>query len=159
MGACFAVLAAFATFRPVHAQPPPPMFSPWYAESLRGILELEPSDVARLELKLAANPEDLPTRLKLMAYHQRADRASHPQDRAQRARLALWLIEHQPESELLHSPVSHFNRGEPPPPVPISHAPCRRRCPSWSRFLPPDFRLFAPHPTGEPVRPLFVRSC
>ncbi len=88
------------------------MFSPWYAESLRDILKLEDSDVARLEQKLAANPDDFPTRLKLMAYHQRADRAGRKEDRAQRAQHALWLIEHHPESELLHSPVSRFSPGE-----------------------------------------------
>ena len=31
---------------------PPLMFSPWYAESLRDILQLEESDVARLEQQL-----------------------------------------------------------------------------------------------------------
>ena len=92
--------------------PSPPMFSPWYAESLRDILKLEGSDVARLEQRLAANPEDFPTRLKLMAYHQRADRANLKEDRAQRAQHALWLIEHHPESEILHSPVSRFSPGE-----------------------------------------------
>ena len=88
------------------------MFSPWYAESLRDILRLEESDVARLEQRLAANPEDFATRLKLMAYHQRADRAGRQEDRAQRAQLALWLMEHHPDSEILHSPVSRFSPGE-----------------------------------------------
>jgi hypothetical protein len=88
------------------------MFSPWYGESLRDILQLEESDVARLEQRLAANPEDFPTRLKLMAYYQRADRAGRNEDRAQRAQHALWLIEHHPDSELLHSFVSRFSPGE-----------------------------------------------
>ena len=92
--------------------PPPTMFSPSYAESLRDILKLEESDVARLEQRLVANPEDFPTRLKLMAYHQRADRAGHKEDRAQRVQHALWLIERHPDSELLHSPVSRFSPGE-----------------------------------------------
>jgi hypothetical protein len=82
------------------------MFSPWYGESLRDILKLEESDIARLEQKLAANPDDFPSRLKLMAYHQRADRAGRQEDRAKRVQHALWLIEHHPDSELLHSPVS-----------------------------------------------------
>jgi len=96
----------------VAAQAPPRMFSPWYGEALSGILQLEESDVARLEQQLAANPDDFPARLKLMAYHQRADRAGRPEDRAKRARHALWLIEHHPDSELLHSPVSQFAPGE-----------------------------------------------
>ena len=115
----FAVLAALILTgpspRPARAQPPPappPMFSPWYGESLRDILKLEESDVARLERQLAANPDDFPTRLKLMAYYQRADRAGRPEDRAKRAHHALWLIEHHPDSELLHSPVSRFSKGE-----------------------------------------------
>jgi hypothetical protein len=136
MGVRFAVLAAPATFvalilltgspprpaqaqlvapessRPARVPPPPPMFSPWYGESLRDILKLEESDVARLEQKLAANPDDFPTRLKLMAYHQRADRAGRREDRAKRVQHALWLIEHHPDSELLHSPVSRFSQGE-----------------------------------------------
>jgi hypothetical protein len=98
--------------RPARVTPAPPMFSPWYAESLRDILKLEESDVARLEQRLAANPEDFPTRLKLMAYHQRADRAGRKEDRAQRVQHALWLIEHHSDSEVLHSPVSRFSRGE-----------------------------------------------
>ena len=94
------------------AQAPPPMFSPWYMEALRGILELEESDVARLEQQLAANPDDFPARLKLMAYHQRADRAIHPEDRAKRIRHALWLIEQHPDSEILRSGVAQFARGD-----------------------------------------------
>jgi hypothetical protein len=54
--------------RRVSAQAPPPMFSPWYAESLRGILTLEESGAARLEQNLAANPDDFPSLLKLLAY-------------------------------------------------------------------------------------------
>ena len=90
----------------------PPMFSPWYAESLRDILKLEESDVERLKGNLAANPNDFATRLKLMAYYQRADRAGRPADRAKRFQHTLWLIGHHPDSELLHSPVSRFSRGE-----------------------------------------------
>ncbi len=107
-----AQLVAPESSRTARVMPPPPMFSPWYGESLRDILKLEESDVARLEQRLAANPEDFPTRLKLMAYHQRADRAGRREDRAQRAQHALWLIEHHPDSELLHSPVSRFSPGE-----------------------------------------------
>jgi hypothetical protein len=107
-----AQLVAAESSRPARVTLPPPMFSPWYAESLGDILKLEESDVAQLQQKLAANPEDFPTRLKLMAYHQRADRAGRNEDRAQRVQHALWLIEHHPDSELLHSPVSRFSPGE-----------------------------------------------
>lgn len=108
------VLAAFAAAQLAAQQPPapPPLFSPWYVEASRGILELEDGDVAQLERQLAADPEDRAARLKLMAYHQRADRATHPEDRDARAQSALWLIEHHPDSELLHSPVSQFAPGE-----------------------------------------------
>ncbi|MCZ2157119.1 MAG: hypothetical protein LC114_25025 [Bryobacterales bacterium] len=92
----------------------PRMFSPWYAESLRDILRLEESDVASLERQLAANADDFPARLKLMAYHQRGDRQDRPEDRGKRVQHALWLIEHHPESELLHSPVSRFAPSELP---------------------------------------------
>ncbi|MDQ6760385.1 MAG: hypothetical protein M3Z32_11060, partial [Acidobacteriota bacterium] len=99
--------------RPAQAQlVAPPMFSPWYGESFRDILKLEESDVARLEQQLAANPEDFPTRLKLMGYHQRTDRAGRQEDRTERVQHTLWLIEHHPDSELLHSPVSRFSQGE-----------------------------------------------
>ncbi len=103
-----AVLAILAA----QAQLPPPMFSPWYGESLRGILDMEESDAALLEQKLAANPDDFPARLRLMAYHQRADRAGRPQDRSKRVQHALWLIQHHPESEILHSPVARFSQSE-----------------------------------------------
>jgi hypothetical protein len=88
------------------------MFSPWYGESLRDILDLEATDVARLEQQLAVSPDDFPVRLKLMAYHRRADRAGFQEDRAKRLQHVLWLIERHPESELLHSPVSRFSQGE-----------------------------------------------
>jgi hypothetical protein len=97
---------------PARVAPPPSMFSPWYGESLRDILDLEATDVARLEQQLAAHPDDFPVRLRLMAYHQRADRAGLQEDRAKRVQHALWLIEHHPESELLHSHVSRFSPGE-----------------------------------------------
>jgi tetratricopeptide (TPR) repeat protein len=88
------------------------MFSPWYGDALRDILKLEDPEAARLERKLASNPDDFSARLKLMAYEARADRATHPEERAKRFHHALWLIEHHPESELLHSYVSLFSRGE-----------------------------------------------
>lgn len=100
---------------PSNANPqpaPPRMFSSWYAESLRDILAMEAADVARLEQQLAANPHDFPARLQVMAYYQRADQSGSEESRARRVRHALWLIEHHPDSELLHSPVSHFSQGE-----------------------------------------------
>lgn len=120
-----AQLVAPESSRPTLVPPPPPMFSPRYGESLRDILKLEESDVARLEQKLAANPDDFPTRLKLMAYHQRADRAGRREDRAKRVQHVLWLIEHHPDSELLHSPVSRFSQGE------LSPADYRRAVALW----------------------------
>ena len=107
-----AQLVAPKSSPPASAPLPPPLFSPWYAESLRDILELEETDVARLERQLAANPDDFPARLKLMAYYQRADRSGRPEDRAKRVQHTLWLIEHHPNSELLHSYVSRFSQGE-----------------------------------------------
>lgn len=94
------------------AQLPPPMFSPWYGDAISDALELEQTDVLQLERKLRQQADDFPTRLKLMAYHQRADRASHPEDLAKRVRHVLWLIEHAPESEILHSYVAQFSPGQ-----------------------------------------------
>jgi hypothetical protein len=107
-----AQLVSPGSSRATRVAPPPPMFSPWYGESLRDILKLEESDVARLKQQLAASPDDFRTRLQLMAYHQRADRAGRREDRAERVQHTLWLIEHHPHSELLHSPVSRFSMGE-----------------------------------------------
>jgi hypothetical protein len=104
------VVLAMATT--MMAQAPPRMFGPWYAEALRDVLKLEESDAARLEESLAANPDDQSTRLKLMAYYQRADRINNAGDRAKRAQHALWLIEHHPESEILHSPYARFAPAE-----------------------------------------------
>jgi hypothetical protein len=104
---------------------PAPMFSSWYGEALRNILLLEETDVAKLEQQLAANPEDFPARLKLMAYHQRGDRIAHPEDQAKRIKHVLWLILNHPESELLHSPVSRFDRNE------LSSATYRRMVELW----------------------------
>src|ERR1019366_4628189 len=44
--------------------------------------------------------------------HRRADRGSRQDDRAKRVQHALWLIQHHPDSELLHSFVSGFSPGE-----------------------------------------------
>jgi hypothetical protein len=107
------------------AQSPAPMFSPWYGESLRDVLKLEAEDAAKLEAALAANPADFAARLRLMAYHQRGDRAARAEDRAKRVQYALWLIEHHPESEILHSPVSRFSQGE------LTPAEYRRAASLW----------------------------
>ncbi len=98
-----AVLAVILAL-PAAAQP----FGRWYGEALSGntIVDMDEGGAALLERALAANPEDQATRLKLMAYHQRADRASIPEDRAKLVRHVLWLIERHPDSELLHSFVS-----------------------------------------------------
>ncbi|MBC7926239.1 MAG: hypothetical protein H7039_11335 [Bryobacteraceae bacterium] len=88
------------------------MFSPWYGDALRGVLELEEADVVQLERKLAAAPDDFPSRLKVMAYYQRADRARFAGDRLRRVNHTFWLVTHHPESELLHSYVSRFAQGE-----------------------------------------------
>lgn len=101
------------------------MFSRWYVESLGDIQELEANGVETLERRLAANPDDIQARLKLMAYHQRGDRRGRPEDRGKRIQHALWLIEHHPDSELLHSPVSRFAPGE------LSEADERRAIALW----------------------------
>ena len=99
---------------PQTRRPPPPMFSPANVDALKGILDLEPADVAALHRRLEANPEDYAARLKLMAYCLRADRASLEASRKQRADLALWLVEHHPDSEILGSPYAAFGANELP---------------------------------------------
>jgi hypothetical protein len=91
---------------------PPSQFSPSYSEALSGSADLDQTGAALLEKQLAANPRDLQARLKLMAYHRRADRAGSRADRAKRLSHAQWLIEHDPGSELLHSFVSRFSSDE-----------------------------------------------
>jgi hypothetical protein len=90
----------------------PPMFSQAYVNALRGIVDLEPRDVTALQDRLAKNPNDFAARLKLMAYSMRADRAALPESRNQRAELALWLVEHRPDSEILASPYASFSAGD-----------------------------------------------
>ncbi len=103
MGVRVAVLTAIAAVLNVHAQgPPPPLFSHSYVEALNGTLDLEPIDVARLEQSLASNPDDFAARLRLMAYQRRSDRAGVQEDRTKVIRHTLWLIEHHPDSEILH---------------------------------------------------------
>jgi hypothetical protein len=91
---------------PVARRVPAPMFSPAYVEALQGILDLEPKDVAALETRLSKNPGDFAARLKLIAYCMRADRAALEVSRMRRAELVLWLVEHQPDSEILASPYA-----------------------------------------------------
>lgn len=81
----------------------PPMFGAAYVEALRNVLEIEPADVAQLEARLAGNPDDFAARLRLIAYHRRADRAALPESLGRRADLILWLVENRPDSEILSS--------------------------------------------------------
>lgn len=129
-------LAVLASLAVLHAQLPPTMFSPWYAEAMRGILQIEPADAVRLEQQLSANPTDFPARLQLMAYHQRADRAANPEDRAKRLNHTFWLVEHHPSSELLHSPVSRFTAAD------LSPAELRRAAQLWEAAPPTTATLW-----------------
>ncbi len=104
----------------------PRLFSDGYWESLDDILKLEEGDVAKLERRLAADPDDFAARLKLMAYHQRADRIGRPEDRRKRIQHALWLIEHHPGSEILHSSVARFTRNA------LTDADYRRAVALWN---------------------------
>lgn len=101
------------------------MLSRSYAESLRDLGNWEEADRRRFEAQLKRAPEDAVTRLKLMAYLNRADRAAFPADRAQRLQLAQWLIERHPESEILRSPVAAFS------PVDVSRTELRRAIALW----------------------------
>jgi len=87
----------------------PPMFSPTYVNALQGILDIEPQDAVELETRLKEDPEDFTSRLKLIAYSMRADRAALPEARNQKAELVRWLIAHHPDSEILGSPYTLFS--------------------------------------------------
>ncbi len=117
---------------------PPPMFSPAYVEALRDILELEPEDAAQIEARLASNPDDFAARLKLIAYHGRADRAALPDSRSRRVELVLWLIENRPDSEILSSPYAAL------PSADLTSDQSQRASRSWEtamRDRPPDARV------------------
>ena len=86
--------------------------SPQLQKSLIDVIDLTEADAAQLERQLNADPENVSARFKLMAYDQRADRAADPENRARRFQNALWMIEHHPEFELLHSQVLNFSSGE-----------------------------------------------
>lgn len=105
---------------------PPRMFSQGHVESLKDIIALEESDVDRLERQLATNPDDLSVRLRLMAYHGRADRADRTEDQRKRLQHAFWLIEHHADSEILRSSVSRFPSSE------LSADDYRRAVALWS---------------------------
>ncbi len=91
---------------------PPPIFSPAFVKALDGVLDLETRDVEALENRLGQSPDDFAARLKLMAYCMRADRASLEESRILRAELMLWLVENQPDSEILGSSYAVFQQGE-----------------------------------------------
>ena len=96
------------------APPPPqsapaPLLSPAFSAASKDVLEIEPAEALQLEQRLAAQPRDEETRTKLMAYWRRADQSGQPDHEVKRWRQALWLIEHQPDSEILHSNVAQFS--------------------------------------------------
>jgi hypothetical protein len=90
----------------------PPVFSRAYVDALQGVLELEAQDVDALERRLSDNPEDFEARLKLLAYCMRADRAALPESRRLKMELVLWLVEHEPNSEILASPYGALSTGD-----------------------------------------------
>ncbi len=83
-------------------------FSDWYVESLRGVMEWEAGDVARMESALRKDPKDLRARLQLMAFTLRGDQGQVPGSLERRVRHVLWLVENAPESEILRSPYARF---------------------------------------------------
>ncbi len=85
------------------------MLSSAIPQALEGVLDMEPSEAVRLEERLAAHPHDFNARVKLMAYLRRADRETVPGEREKRWKLAVWMIEHQPESQILSSYVAQFS--------------------------------------------------
>src|SRR5580704_928704 len=103
------ILAAVALAAARHV--PPPMFSREYVDALQGITGIETADAQVLERQLQADPTAWTKRLRLLAYAMRADQLSLPQSRELRKRSVLWLIEHQPESEILTSPFGALEPG------------------------------------------------
>lgn len=102
--------------RPASPRPlrvPPPMFSREYTDALRGVLEMEAPEAEALERRLRAEPEAWTVRLRLLAYHMRADRLADAGSRRARVRHVLWLIENQPACEILRSPYGRLEPGLP----------------------------------------------
>ncbi len=103
-----------ASARPQAKRPrraPPPLFSPEYVKSLEGVLEIEAEEALNLEQKVRARPSAWAKRLRLLAYYTRADQAARPESRRARKRHIFWLIEHQPDSEILASPCAILEPG------------------------------------------------
>jgi hypothetical protein len=89
---------------------PPPMFSRDYVDSLQSVIEMEAEDARVLDRQLRSEPMAWTKRLRLLAYYRRADQLNRPESRRERRRHVFWLMENQPESEILASP---FGRLEP----------------------------------------------
>ena len=105
------------------------MFSQEYVSALSNILDLEADGVAALEQRLSEDPNDWATRLRIMAYDARGDRAHLEESRDRRVRYTLWLIEHQPDSEILAGPSASIGHGE------LSADEYRRAGEIWERAL------------------------
>lgn len=91
-----------------------------YGESVRNNLDegklLSPSEVAAMEAKLTANPQDWKVRLSLLGYYwSSADlRMSKPQIIAARRRQILWAIENRAtESDIFDTPELHLGKSGP----------------------------------------------
>ncbi|MGE5647523.1 MAG: hypothetical protein ACM336_17230 [Acidobacteriota bacterium] len=89
---------------------PPPMFSREYVDALEGVIEMEPEDARALERQVQMEPEAWTKRLRLLAYYRRGDQEGRPESYAARRRHVLWLIEHQPQSEILSSPFGRLDQ-------------------------------------------------
>ncbi len=70
---------------------------------------MTPQQAEKLEAQVAADPDDLTARTRLLEYYMMRQYRS-PDDRAARERHVLWIIEHQPEAEVAGEPEGSLDR-------------------------------------------------
>jgi hypothetical protein len=106
------------------------LFSREYAQALDStIFDMEAEDARELERQLERDPFAWTRRLRLLAYYGRADQVNRPESAARYKYHVLWLIQHQPDSEILASPHARLEAGT------LSSAEEERAESLWERAL------------------------
>ncbi len=100
-------------FAPIEP-PRPQIYSQAFLNALKNVPRLNARDAAALEQRLRTDPGHWTARLQVMAYYANATRRHQAGSTANRARHVVWLIQHNPESEILGSRYGTFLPGQLP---------------------------------------------
>jgi len=87
--------------------------SPELEDALKAAAQLTPEQASRLEERLKSEPDAMNSRLTLIAYYAKLQTGDDQVIQSRRAHIA-WFVEHDPQRELLSSPLAVINAAADP---------------------------------------------